>query len=35
MVWYWIVYPLGAGSTPVSLGYRGSSSVGRVDALHA
>lgn len=20
MVWYWIVYPLGAGSTPVSLG---------------
>lgn len=37
MVWYWIVYPLGAGSSPVSLEplTRGSSSVGRVDALHA
>lgn len=37
MVWYWIVYPLGAGSNPVSLAplYGGSSSVGRVDALHA
>lgn len=37
MVWYWIVYPLGAGSNPVSLALFlwGSSSVGRVDALHA
>jgi hypothetical protein len=39
MVWYWIVYPLGAGSNPVSLVSLllawGSSSVGRVDALHA
>jgi hypothetical protein len=39
MVWYWIVYPLGAGSNPVSLApcilFGGSSSVGRVDALHA
>jgi hypothetical protein len=36
MVWYWIVYPLGAGSNPVSLALlRGSSSAGRVDALHA
>ncbi len=36
MVWYWIVYPLGAGSNPVSLVFlRGSNSVGRVCALHA
>jgi hypothetical protein len=30
MVWYWIVYPLGAGSNPVSLVLFGSGEVAQL-----